>query len=204
MSTKPVLGKFSKEEVGYLKEHLPRYIAAINQGPTKKGDKGEWVTQHILPDFNSHFGYSLDGDGPSMESINVVRSVNFPFPSLILTAGIQRLRRWFTNNGKPGATMKSTMARPAKKPHAKNALDVFSEENKDTITEKTRYLAENEGSKAPGETLNAWKQARQAMFDALNPNTKARYESQVAELNERLNSPPDAREIYAYIIFELL
>jgi len=26
----------------------------------------------------------------------------------------------------------------------------------------------------------------------------------VAELNERLNSPPDAREIYAYIIFELL
>jgi len=44
MSTKPILGKFSKEEVGYLKERLPRYIAAINQGPTKKGDKGEWVT----------------------------------------------------------------------------------------------------------------------------------------------------------------
>ena len=100
--------------------------------------------------------------------------------------------------------MKSTMARPAKKPHAKNVLDVFSEENKDAITEKTRHLAENEGSKAPGEMLNAWKQARQVMFDALDPDTKARYESQAAELNERLNSPPDAREIYTYIIFELL
>src|SRR5882672_6336252 len=72
MSTKPILSKFSKEEVGYLKERLPRYIAAINQGPTKKGDKGEWVTRHILPNFNLHFGYLLDGDGPSMESINVV------------------------------------------------------------------------------------------------------------------------------------
>ena len=96
------------------------------------------------------------------------------------------------------------MAWLAKKPHAKNALDVFSEENKDAITEKTRHLAENEGSKAPGETLNAWKQARQVMFNALDPDTKARYESQAAKLNERLNSPPDVREIYAYVIFELL
>ena len=49
-----------------------------------------------------------------------------------------------------------------------------------------------------------WKEAWQAMFNALNPDTKARYESQVAKLNKRLKSPSDAREIYMCMIFELL
>ena len=201
MSTKPVFEKFSKDEVRYLKERLPEYITAINKGPTKKGDKGEWVDRHILPEFKSCFGYSLDGDGSSMETINTVRSVHFPVSPSVLTTRIQKLRRWFTNNGKPGATMKSKVARPAKKPRAKNALDVFGEENKDAIVEKSRHLAESDGPKAPGEVLNTWKQARQSMFDALDLDTKARYESQAAALNERLNSPPDVSEIYAYVIF---
>ena len=46
-----------------------------------------------------------------------------------------------------------------------------------------------------------WKEAWQAMFNALNPDTKARYESQAAELNKRLNSPLDVKEIYACAIF---
>jgi len=200
-ATKPVLGKFNKEEVRYLKERLLKYIAVINQGPTKKGDKGKWVVEHIVPDFKSRFGYSLDGDGASMESISMVCSVHFPVSTPILTDRIQRLKRWFLNNGKPGATMKSTMVQPAKKPRAKNTLDVFVEENRDAIVEKTRHLSQSEGPKAPGETLSTWKQARQAMFDALNPDTKARYESQAAELNKRLNSPLDVKEIYACAIF---
>jgi hypothetical protein len=205
MSTKPVFEKFGKEEVAYLKERLPEYIAAISQGPTKKGDKGEWVNQHILPDFKSRFGYPLDGDGPSMESISMVCSVRFPVSPSILTARIQKLKRWFTNNGKPGATTRLTMAQPAKKPRAKTALELFSDENKEAIAEKIRLQTESEGRKPQpqGGTLNTW-QARQAIYDALDPNTKARYESQAAELNKRLNSPPDAREIYAYVTFGLL
>jgi len=200
-ATKPVLGKFNKEEVRYLKECLPKYIAVINQGPTKKGDKGEWVVEHIVPDFKSHFGYSLDGDGASVESISMVCSVHFPMLTPILTDQIQRLKCWFLNNGKLGATTKSTMVRLAKKPRAKNVLDVFVKENRDAIVEKTRHLSQNEGPKALGKTLSTWKQAQQAMFDALDPDTKARYESQAAELNKRLNSPPDVKEIYACTIF---
>lgn len=93
------------------------------------------------------------------------------------------------------------MARVVKKPRAKNALDVFVEENRDAIVEKARHLAQSEGRKTPGETLSTWKQTRQAMFDALDPDIKARYESQAAEMNERLNSPPDAKEIYACVMF---
>lgn len=203
-SAKPVLEKFSKEEVRYLKERLPEYVAAINQGPTKKGDKGEWVNLNILPDFKSHFGYSWDGDGPSMESVNMVRSVHLSVSPSVLTARIQKLKRWFLNNGKNAATTKTTMARPAKKPRVKNALDIFATENKELIVERTRHLAGSEGRNVPGGILNTWKQARQALFDALDPETKERYESQAAEINKRLNSLPDAREIYAYVIFELL
>jgi hypothetical protein len=72
-STKPAFEKFSKEELNYLKERLPEYIAANNEGPTKKGEKGEWVTRKIFPDFKSRFGYSSNADGSSMESINMVR-----------------------------------------------------------------------------------------------------------------------------------
>jgi len=122
----------------------------------------------------------------------------------ILTFRIQKLRRWFTNNAKPGATTKGTMARPAKKPCATNVLEVFAKENKDTIVEKTKHLAKSACHKAAGGMLVMWKEARQAMFDALDPNTKARYESQVAKLNERSKLPPDAREIYMCVIFELL
>lgn len=75
---KPAFEKFNKEEVKYLKQRLPEYITTISQGPTKKGDKGEWVIQHILPDFKSRFGYSADGDGASMESLCVVRSALYP------------------------------------------------------------------------------------------------------------------------------
>lgn len=93
------------------------------------------------------------------------------------------------------------MARSVKKPRAKNALDIFVEENRDAIVEKARDMAQNEGRKASGEMLSTWKRARQAMFDALNPDAKARYESQAAEANERLNWPPDAKEIYACVMF---
>jgi hypothetical protein len=49
--TKASLDKFSKEEVQFLKDRLPQYIAANNEGPSKKGDKGDWVSQNIIPAF---------------------------------------------------------------------------------------------------------------------------------------------------------
>ena len=66
--------------------------------------------------------------------------------------------------------------------------------------EKARDLAQNEGPRPPGETLNSWKQARQVMFDGLDSDAKARYESQAVALNKKLDCPPDAKEIYAYVM----
>jgi hypothetical protein len=79
-------------------------------------------------------------------------------------------------------------------------LDVFVEENKEAIVEKARELAQDEGPRAPGETLNSWKQARQVMFDGLDSDAKAKYESQAAAQNKKLDCPPDEKEIYAYVM----
>jgi hypothetical protein len=76
--TKASLDKFSKEEVQFLKDRLPEYIAANNEGPSKKGDKGDWVSQNIIPAFKDCFGYSADvSDGPSMDSLVKVHLVSF-------------------------------------------------------------------------------------------------------------------------------
>ena len=66
--------------------------------------------------------------------------------------------------------------------------------------EKARDLAQNEGPRALDETLNSWMQAQQVMFDSLDSDAKARYELQAAALNEKLDCPPDAKEISAYIM----
>jgi hypothetical protein len=79
-------------------------------------------------------------------------------------------------------------------------LDVFVEENKEVIVEKARDLAQNKGPRAPGETLNSWKQAQQVMFIGLDLDTKARYELQAAALNKKLDCPPDAKKIYTYVM----
>jgi hypothetical protein len=39
------------------------------------------------------------------------------------------------------------------------------------------------------------------MFDSLDSDAKARYELQAAALNEKLDCPPDAKEIYVYVMF---
>jgi hypothetical protein len=93
------------------------------------------------------------------------------------------------------------VAQPAEKPRAKNALDIFAEEKKADIVKATKLLADIEGPKAPGWALNPWKQARQAMFDDLNPEEKERYESKAKEFNEKLKSPPDVKVIYGYVTF---
>ena len=69
----------SKEETEYLRTRLPTYVAHNNQsGRQKKGAKGQWVIENILPDFKSHFQYSSKNmDGPRMDDITKV-----PFPFL--------------------------------------------------------------------------------------------------------------------------
>jgi len=44
--------------------------------------------------------------------------------------------------------------------------------------------------------LVMWKEARQAMCDALDPNTKARYESTSGQAPMRIKLTPNARAIY--------
>ena len=68
----------SKEETEYLWARVSTYVANNNQnGRQKKGAKGQWVIENILPDFKSHFQYSSKNmDGPRMDDITKVR---FPF-----------------------------------------------------------------------------------------------------------------------------
>jgi hypothetical protein len=64
----------NKEEIAYLRERIPDYIANNNHGEKqKKGSKGQWVINNVLPDFKTRFNYSsVNVNGPRMDGITKV------------------------------------------------------------------------------------------------------------------------------------
>jgi hypothetical protein len=64
----------NKEEIAYLQEQIPDYIANNNHGEKqKKGSKGQWVINNVLPDFKTCFNYlSVNVNGPRMDEITKV------------------------------------------------------------------------------------------------------------------------------------
>jgi hypothetical protein len=64
----------SKDETEYLRQLLPTYVANNNQGANKKkGAKGQWIIDNILPDFKTRFNYSSkNADSPKMDVITTV------------------------------------------------------------------------------------------------------------------------------------
>jgi hypothetical protein len=94
-----------------------------------------------------------------------------------------------------------TLPQPSKKPRVTNALQLFGEANKDAIVKRRYELTKNDGPKEAGDILNLWKQCRKEMYDAADPETKAKYEVAAAEANGKLGSPPAMEEIYTCVIF---
>lgn len=78
---RPGQGKFGKEEIDFLKTHLPAYgalcqsIAAKATGPrgtgSVKGWKKEWILSKVFPAFVKQFSSDQDG-GPQLESLETV------------------------------------------------------------------------------------------------------------------------------------
>jgi len=78
---RPEQGKFSKEEVNFLKTHLPAY-GALCDGLAKqatgsrgtgsvKGCKKDWILSKVFPEFVKRFSSDQSG-GPQLQSLQVV------------------------------------------------------------------------------------------------------------------------------------
>jgi hypothetical protein len=78
---RPEQGRFSKEEITFLKTHLPAYEALCHQlgeqgtGPrgtkTVKGRKKDWVLFKVFPAFVTQFSSNQEG-GPQLQSLQTV------------------------------------------------------------------------------------------------------------------------------------
>lgn len=82
---RPKQGKFSKEEVDFLKTHLPAYGALCHQleeqetglGPVK-GRKKYWILAEVYPKFVEQF-LSDQSDGPQLQSLQEVSYILWDF-----------------------------------------------------------------------------------------------------------------------------
>jgi hypothetical protein len=80
LSERPKQGKFSKEEIDFLKTHLPDYGALCHQleepeaGPglgSVKGRKKDWILSEVYPRFVKRFLSDQNG-GPQLHSLQEV------------------------------------------------------------------------------------------------------------------------------------
>jgi acyl-CoA reductase-like NAD-dependent aldehyde dehydrogenase len=104
------------------------------------------------------------------------------------------MNRYFYNapsrSKKPGKV--ATATSQLKKPRATNALEVFSRDRQEEITQR---MAEKRSTSVTN-NLSAYKKSQQELWSATEPETRAAYEEKAAERNEKIKNGPTEEDIY--------
>jgi hypothetical protein len=86
-----------------------------------------------------------------------------------------------------------------KKPRATTAQDIFAETRKEDVRRQLQIEIKEAGDTPQGGNIRHHRVVKNAMYDKLPPNEKAKFEELAAEHNTMIKGPPPADHIYQYI-----
>jgi poly-gamma-glutamate capsule biosynthesis protein CapA/YwtB (metallophosphatase superfamily) len=111
--------------------------------------------------------------------------------------------RWFVNQKPENVTSESNASaasRPVlpKKPRATTAQDVFAAQHKDQIRLQLQAELKEKGATPQGGNVVFHRVVKNAMYDQLPADEKAKFDQLATEHNQRINEPPPADHIHKY------
>jgi hypothetical protein len=88
--------------------------------------------------------------------------------------------------------------KPAKKPRATNAEDLYAAEHRDDINSALKSRLEQEGLDPKGGNLILYRVVKQTMFANLPEAEKLKYKVAAEEHNKKIQQPPPPEHISEY------
>lgn len=111
----------------------------------------------------------------------------------------QKLTKWFTNQTKAIVKVKLCDSVPIKKPRAINAIGLFAQDHEEEVKAQIAKEASTSTMPARDGHLSIARKAKNQLFQALDEETKAHYETQATKHNTTSRQPAEPQDIYKYV-----
>jgi hypothetical protein len=115
--------------------------------------------------------------------------------------------RWFVNQKPEHATTVSAVkshTTSSKRPRATTAQDIFAKTCKEDVRRQLQIELKEAGDIPQGGNIRQHRVVKNAMYDKLPADEKAKFEALATEHNETIKGPPPADHIYQYVTLDLL
>jgi hypothetical protein len=112
------------------------------------------------------------------------------------------MARWFVNQeakSSKGRLNPPPATKPAKKPRATNAEDLFAAEHRENINAALKLRLEQEDIGTKGGNLILHRVVKQEMFAGLSEADQLKYKAAAEEYNRKIQQPPPLEHIFEYV-----
>ncbi|KAH6903699.1 hypothetical protein BKA70DRAFT_1300590 [Coprinopsis sp. MPI-PUGE-AT-0042] len=187
-------GKLEREEVEWITEnHLAAFRVFCSELDNKargerktagvKGEKGTWISKNVMPGFIKKFNPDRPG-GYTMQSV------------------VDKVNKWCINHRHDATSQRNTSRASSmalassSKPRATNAINLFAQDQKSTVTQAMNQKRKDSGQTVQKGNLREWHSSKKELFDALPQEAQDDYARKAEAHNARLKDDPPPEHVY--------